>query len=124
MRRFLTLALVPLLAATPAARAEEPLVQKVRTAMNDGVVYLKKQQKNQGGGDHNWEDPTLGLLQPGGSSNLAMLALLTAGVPVDDPAVRLGLPYIRGLKPQNTYVVGLQTMVLAEVGDQIGRAHV
>ena len=117
MRRFLTLALVPLLAATPAARAEEPLVQKVRTAMNDGVVYLKKQQKNQGGGDHNWEDPTLGLLQPGGSSNLAMLALLTAGVPVDDPAVRLGLPYIRGLKPQNTYVVGLQTMVLAEVGD-------
>ena len=46
-----------------------------------------------------------------------MLALLTAGVPADDPVVRRGLPYIRGLKPKNTYVVGLQTMVLAEVGE-------
>lgn len=102
--------------ATPA-RAEEPLVKKVRTSLNKGVDYLKSQQADQGGGKFNWENVTLSLLQPGGSSCLAMLALLTAGTPVDDPVIKRGLPYIRSLKPQHTYVVGLQTMVLAEVGD-------
>ncbi len=97
--------------------AEEPLVKKVRSALNKGVDFLKAKQKDQGAGTYNWEDVTLNLLQPGGSSCLAMLALLTAGTPVDDPVVKRGLPYIRSLSPQHTYVVGLQTMVLADVGD-------
>ena len=111
------LAFVPLLVPAAAVHAEEPLVQKVRTSLNKGVEYLKGQQKDQGGGRFNWENDTLTVLQPGGSSCLAMLALLTAGVPADDPVVKKGMPYILGLKPQHTYVVGLQTMVLAELGD-------
>jgi Domain of unknown function (DUF4159) len=118
MRRLVLLALVfPLLIPAPPARAEEPLVQKVRASLNEGIKFLKSQQKDQGRRTWNWENDTLTVLQPGGSSCLAMLALLTAGVPVDDPVVKNGLPYIRELEPKHTYVVGLQTMVLAEAGD-------
>lgn len=117
MRRLVLLALaVPFLLPAPA-RAEEPLVGKVRTALKKGADYIKAQQKDQGGGKWNWENDTLNLLQPGGSSCLAMLALLTAGVPADDPVVKRGMPYIRSVEPRHTYVVGLQTMVLAELGD-------
>ncbi|HKB03502.1 MAG TPA: DUF4159 domain-containing protein [Gemmataceae bacterium] len=117
--RLLILSALAVLLLVPAApaRAEEPLVQKVRTSLDQGIKYLKGKQTPQGGDTWNWENDTLTVLQPGGSSCLAMLALLTAGVPVDDPAVKKGLPYIRDLEPKHTYVVGLQTMVLAEVGD-------
>jgi hypothetical protein len=119
MRRSLAACLVvAFISSANTARAEEPLVQKVRTSLDKGITYLKSQQKHQGGDKYNWENDTLNLLQPGGTSSLSMLALLTAGVPVDDPVVKRGLPYIRGLKPQHTYVVGIQTMVLAEIGDQ------
>ena len=114
--RYLLFVTVSLALVAPA-HAEEPLVKRVRTALNKGIEYLKGQQKDQGSGKWNWENDTLQLLQPGGSSCLAMLALLTAGTPVDDPVVKRGLPYIRSLSPQHTYVVGIQTMVLAEVGD-------
>ena len=43
--------------------------------------------------------------------------MLTCGVKADDPAIKDVMPYIRGLKPSQTYVVALQTMVLAEVGE-------
>jgi hypothetical protein len=117
MRRLLFLVALPLALPAAPARAEEPLVGRVRTALNKGVDYLKTQQKPQGGDRHNWENDTLTVLQPGGSSCLAMLALLTAGVPADDGVVRRGMPYIRSIEPKHTYVVGLQTMVLTELGD-------
>lgn len=117
-RSFIACLTAAFLFSANAARAEEPLVQKVRTSLDKGVTYLKGQQKDQGGGKWNWENGALNLLQPGGTSSLAMLALLTSGVPIDDAVVKRGLPYIRGLKPQHTYVVGIQTMVLAEVGDE------
>src|SRR5262249_45093884 len=50
---------------------------------------------------------------PGGETALAMLALLNSGVPPSDPIIKRGLAYLRNLKPQHTYVVGIQTMVLA-----------
>jgi Domain of unknown function (DUF4159) len=115
MRRILCACLVVLLPVT--ARAEEPLVEKVRRALDRGVQYLKSQQVDRGAGQWNWENDSLTFLIPGGSSCLAMLALKTAGVPTNDPVVSRGLPYIRSLRPEKTYVVGLQTMVLAEVGD-------
>jgi Domain of unknown function (DUF4159) len=117
MRRLVYLLVaIPLFVPAPA-KAEEPLVQKVRKSLDTGIQYLKNQQKNEGNGRWSWDDATLGTLQKGGPSCLAMLALLTAGVPVDDPVIKRGLLYVRGLPPENTYVVGLQTMVLAEVGD-------
>lgn len=118
MRRIAVLAVaMTLVCEFTSASAEEPLVKKVRTSLNKGVDYLKSKQVDKGGGTWNWENDTLQLLQPGGSSCLAMLALLTAGTPADDPVVRRGMPYIRGIKPQHTYVTGLQTMVFADVGD-------
>jgi len=116
-RSIFLLAVVSNLVPFESARAEEPLVQKVRKSLDMGVSYLKSKQQDQGGGRWNWENDTLTLLQPGGSSCLAMLALLTAGVPADDRTIKNGLPYIRSIKAQHTYVVGLQTMVLAELGD-------
>ena len=98
--------------------AEEPLVQKVRTSLDSGIDYLKRAQRAPVAGKWNWENDTLTLAQPGGSSCLAMLALVTAGVSPTDPVITKGLPYIRGLKPAHTYVVGLQTMLFAEIGDR------
>src|SRR5438270_10505846 len=93
MRRLVCLlAVAPLLVPAPA-RAEEPLVQKVRVALDKGIVYLKDKQRDEGSGRWTWENDALSVLQKGGSSCLAMLALLTAGVPADDQAVRNGLPF-------------------------------
>src|SRR5262249_55581070 len=119
MRRSITLlAVVGILIPLQSAQAEEPLVQKVRKSLDGGISYLKSKQIDQGGErGWNWENDTLTLFQPGGSSCLAMLALLTAGVPADDRTIKNGMPYIRTIRPQHTYVVGLQTMVLAELGD-------
>src|SRR5262249_29344559 len=45
------------------------------------------------------------------------LALLNCGVKPDDPVIQNGLRVVRSLQQQGTYVVGLQTMVLAEIND-------
>lgn len=117
-----------LVSGTPtAARSADPapgaknatdaeLVTKVKDAIDRGVGYLKKQQSK--GGD--WEGLVLGQIAglKGGVTSLATLALLNAGVRPDDPAVASALKYLRGLgTPDKTYVVALQTMVLAEARD-------
>lgn len=103
----------PLLAQPP--RPREELVDRVKASIDRGVRYLRQQQAAQG----HWEIGGFGGIGPtqGGQSCLALLALLNAGVPPNDPVVQLGLRYVRSLPPKGTYVVGLQTMVLAEVGD-------
>ncbi len=48
----------------------------------------------------------------GGSAALCTLALLNAGVPVDDPHVASGLAYLRGIEsPSRVYSTALRTMV-------------
>jgi hypothetical protein len=95
-------------------KPKEPLVDQVKNSIDRGVRYLRQQQRPNG----SWEGANglIGGLQftQGGQTCLAMLALLTAGVSPDDPAVKAGLEWLRKLPPQGTYVVGLQTMVLAE----------
>jgi hypothetical protein len=110
-----TLVLAPLGKEKPP---EDALAKKVEEAQKNGVNYLKGQQKNQGAGVWNWENDTRNLLQPGGTSSLALLALLESGVKVDDEAVKRGLKYLRELKPQHTYVVGLQTQVLCKANQK------
>lgn len=113
MRR-LTAALLAALALLPRpARAEEPLVERVRSAIDNGVQFLRQTEAGRG----NWEVATGALVQRGGWSCLSMLSLLNAGVKADDPMMQRGLKYVRSLPPQGTYVVALQTMVLAEAGD-------
>ena len=113
--------LAPLLAAlllTPATvpaqdRPDGPLVERVRAAIDKAVRYLRSVEK----GNQNWERLSIAVQKPGGQSALALLALLNAGVKPDDPVVQRGLEYLRTVEPRDTYVVGLQTMVFAEVGD-------
>jgi hypothetical protein len=112
----LPLTLVALVPAQPPAAAEDKLVEKVRKAIDDGVAFLRRQQR-QG----NWEVDGPSIQRPGGWTALALLALLNAGVPPNDPAIQKGLEYLRTIKPTQTYVVGLQTMVFAQARQPIDR---
>jgi hypothetical protein len=78
----------------------------VRRAIENGVAYLKKNQKVDG----SWtEHPGY----PGGLSALCTLALLNCGEPVTSPTIQKALQYLRGLgEPQMVYSTSLITQVL------------
>jgi hypothetical protein len=100
---------------TEAAQAKEqkkPLVDQVKDSIDRGVKYLREQQKWTGG----WEVDLGGMEFRGGWTSLSLLALLNAGVPVNDWAVKKGLDFLRSVKTKMTYVRALQTMVFAEAG--------
>ncbi|MGH9678253.1 MAG: DUF4159 domain-containing protein, partial [Candidatus Acidiferrum sp.] len=97
------------LAAPPL---KEDLADRVRLAIKHGIEFLKDAEKGRG----RWELDLESTARPGGWSALAMLALLNAGVRPDDPIIKRGLDYLRGIPPTQTYVVGLQTMVFAKAG--------
>lgn len=102
----------PAVAQPPAAPKDEATPEKVRQAIDKGVRFLEKQQNPQG----NWESILLdfALDMEGGTTALATLALLNCGVKATEKSVRGGLEYLDKLPPKKTYVVGLQTMALAE----------
>ena len=80
--------------------------ERVRESLDRGVRYLKSKQR----ADGNWP----GYADfPAGVAGLCTLALLNAGLDLDDPAVAKGLAFLRG-QPDlgRTYAVALQTMVL------------
>ncbi len=94
-------------------KAREPLVERVREAIDRGVDYLRKQEDGKG----SWETGDMeSAWMRGGYTSLVLLALLNAGVKPEDPAIERGLAFLRPLEPAQTYVVSLQTMVLAEAG--------
>jgi len=109
---------LPVRAPLKKEQADDPMVKKVQEAQMKGIEYLKAQQKDRGEGKWNWEDDPLTLLQPGGTSCLAMLALLESGLKTDDAVVARGLKYLRMLKPRHTYVVGLQTQVFCKANQK------
>jgi hypothetical protein len=118
MRYAVTLAGLTALAAVGlrGGRADEPkrepLVEQVRKAIEEGVRYLKQNQRPGGG----WDEGGAAVNHPGGPTCLALLALLNAGVPAIDPAIENGLRRIRRLEKPTTYVRALQTMVYVEAG--------
>jgi len=77
---------------------------QVRQSIDRGVAFLERMQ-NRNGTWRNHEG------FPGGVTALCTLALLNAGVPPDDPRIESALTYLRTLRPAQTYVVSLQTMV-------------
>ncbi|MCA9236953.1 MAG: DUF4159 domain-containing protein [Planctomycetales bacterium] len=81
--------------------------EAVRTSIEQAKEYLLKEQSPKG----TWDE--LGQY-PGGVTALVTLALLNAGVPASDPHIQKALDFLRPLQPTKTYVVSLQTMVLAE----------
>jgi hypothetical protein len=109
------------LPAWSADKPKELLVHRVRKAIDRGIQYLRDQEHGTG----NWEgaDKT-SVAWRGGWTSLAMLALLNAGVKHDDPIIDRGLKYLRQIEPSQTYVVALQTMVYAEVGQNVDRQRI
>jgi hypothetical protein len=101
---------VPGQVAEPAK--QKPFVDQVKDAIDKGVAYLRGLEGNHG----NLENDLISRLVPDGSTSLAMLALLHAGVPPTDPLMQRCLKYQRELKSEQTYQVGLQTMVYALAG--------
>jgi hypothetical protein len=98
----------------PAAEGKKPLlVDQVREAIKNGVQYLRDMERGRG----NWELDKASFTVKGGWTCLSMLALLNSGeVKLDDPILERGLEYLRQIEPEQTYEVGLQTMVFAEAG--------
>jgi len=112
------------LGAAPARAADKPkelLVDQVRKAIEQGVQFLRDQEKGTG----NWETlDQSSVTWKGGWTSLCMLALLNSGVRPNDPIIGKGLKYLREVEPDQTYVVSLQTMVFAEVGRNEDRERI
>src|SRR5690349_14351056 len=99
MSRFALALLVPAtfaLGAAPDPAAgrrggPEPLVEQVRAAIDTGVRFLRKEERGRG----HWENDFISAAKPGGSTSLALLALLNCGIKTDDPIIQRGLEYLR-----------------------------
>jgi hypothetical protein len=113
---FLSAVVVATLSTTLPVAAQDkatqdPLADQVRKAIAKAVQALKDARN----GD-NWE--TRAALHPrdrGGYTAVAVLALLNAGVPVDDPAVRDGLKFLRDkITEPSTYTRALMTLAFVE----------
>ncbi len=91
------------------SRSAEVDSAKVQQSIDRGIAYLRSTQGERGG----WKEYTG---QNGGLSSLCTLALLNAGVGINDPAIQKSLAYLRKLEPTETYSVSLQTLVLCQVG--------
>ena len=81
----------------------------VQNAIAGGIEFLKSTQGKSGG----WKEEDIHI---GGISSLCTLALLNAGVPVDDPSMVKALNFLREIDPtsgpvESNYVCALQTMV-------------
>ena len=88
-------------------RGDEITAGQVRTAIAKGVDYLKHKQHSNG----TWNEWAT---TQGGVTALCTLALLNAGVPVDDPVVDRALMRLREIKSDTTYFRALQTMVFCK----------
>ncbi len=98
-----------------AAAGDDDLVQKVKKSIDEGVSFLRSQQRKT---DGSWElggggGVAGGMSGTGGWTALAILALLNSGIKPEDEAVQRGLAFLRKKKPTQTYIVALQTMAFA-----------
>jgi hypothetical protein len=113
MKHILLAALVlSVIAPSTTRAADEPLVDQVKKAIDEGVRFLKDRQQRENDGKGHWEVELVG--RRGGPTCLALLALLYAGEDPKSDVIQRGLKWLRDLEPVDTYVVGLQTMVFAE----------
>lgn len=99
--------------SAPAAltlQSADQKFQEIDAARAKAIEFLRKQQK-----DGKWEGNFLNFLtdMEGGVTALVALCLLESGVPTNDPAVTKAIEYLAKLEPKKTYVVSLQTQVLA-----------
>jgi len=102
--------------APAAPPPKEELVDQVRKAIDNGKTFLRRQQVETADGQGHWEVDLNSKGRHGGWTCLALLALLNAGEEPKAPIIQRGLKYIREIDSNDTYVVGLQTLVFAEAG--------
>jgi hypothetical protein len=115
----LVLALVSVAGWRPVAQArpesdnivagDDVLVDRIKKSIDAGVKYLRAQQRDDGG----WDGLVTGQ-NNGGWTAISCLALLTAGVAPEDPAIQKGVAFLKALKTIRTYVVSLRLMVFAQ----------
>jgi hypothetical protein len=109
-----------LLVASPAgAQPKEPLVVQVKSAIDNGVKFLRSQQR----ADGSWEVDLGQDVVRHGQTTFAVLALLNCGFPVTDKTVNNGLGAVRRIQSEQTYIRALQAMVLAEANLPEDRAR-
>ncbi len=114
-RRF-KLASVPLCALAlllqlPTSARGEVTAEQVQDAIDAGKKYLLRQQR----ADGSW---AVGGGWDLGVTSLTVLALLNAGVEIDDPQMAKSLQYLRSVqKPTRTYEISLMIMALAQARD-------
>jgi hypothetical protein len=87
------------------AAAKDVTAEQVRNVIDRAVAYLKQKQQPSG----EWADYGG---RRGGVTCLCALALLNAGVPIEDDSIQRALKAVRDMQPDLTYVVALHTMVL------------
>ena len=100
-----------LAAPVPEDKPDAEFQKKLDTARAKAVKFLKDKQDKEGSWEETVLDDLTGL--KGGETALVALALLEAGVPANDPTVVKTVDYLLKLEPKYTYVVSLQTQVLA-----------
>src|SRR5262245_13251740 len=113
MNALLLSAAVVFAGSAADAVAAAQLAKKVDPAREKAIKFLKDKQGK--GGDWEAETPDRFAMLKGGPTALVTLALLEAGVPADDPAIKKALDYLRKLKPEFTYVASLRIQVLARL---------
>lgn len=88
-----------------SARAQAVTGEDVRTAMATAIQWLQRTQR----ADGRWADVS----QEGGSTALATLALLNAGVSPQDEAMQRAIEATRRIDLKQTYTVSLKIQALA-----------
>lgn len=90
--------------------------EQVEEAIRGGIRYLKELQDRNSGA---W--PEFADRYRTGTTSLATLALMTAGVPTDDPTIARALSFLERFRAEDlgqVYTVSLQTMVFAAADPQ------
>ena len=94
----------------------------IRVVLDAAIKYLKSIEKRNGviGTDGHVFNHTY----PVGPTALGLLAMIEAGVPMNDPHVRAAYKYVFETRTDHSYEVALQAMVLArQPSDRVGRSE-
>jgi len=90
-------------------RAVQPAIN---AAIQQGVAFLKDSQLRDG----SWGEHTPKYRS--GQTALSVYTLVKAGVPRTDPAVRMGLAFLRNHPPEMTYSIGVTMMLYETLADK------
>jgi RNA polymerase sigma factor (sigma-70 family) len=93
---------------------DKELTETAAKSRDAGIDWLKKNQREDG----TWENTGISIAWPGGSTALAVTALIDSGMKANDPVLARALKYLRELKPTQTYTVALQTIALCRLNDK------